>query len=188
MSSDSPTRPPAPAHPRPLAERMAASLRAEFGPDEPPPAAAHPKVQRIVRLWQSLRPGPGLLPGRRHFDPLQAPDLLNNIWLMEVVDEDPRRYRLRLVGGALVEAGTGIRKGQFFGDVGSREEAASAAQVFRHLERCRRINWRRGPSALGYMEHVRELERVILPMAADGVTVDIFMCLTVFYYADGREV
>lgn len=170
-----------------LAERMAASRRAEFGPDEPPPTDAHPKVRRIVRHWQSIRPGPGLLPGRRHFDPVQTPDLLNNIWLMDVVDDDPRRYRLRLVGGALVEAGTGIRKGQFFGDVGTPEEAVAAAQVFHHLERSRRINWRRGPSALGYMEHVRALERVILPMAGDGVTVDMFMCLTVFYYADGHE-
>jgi hypothetical protein len=27
---------------------------------------------------------------------------------------------------------------------------------------------------------------VTLPMAADGTTVDLFLCLTVFYHADGH--
>ena len=172
---------------RSIEERLTAGIAHEFGPDEAPPAEAHAKVNRIVELWQSMRPDPGLLPGRKHFDPVRARDLLNNLWLLDVVETDPRRYRLRLVGGALTEAGTGLAKGQFFGDLGTPEEQVRSTAIFRRLERNPRINWRRGPSALGYMEHVRELERVILPMAADGSTVDTFMCLTVFHYADGHQ-
>jgi hypothetical protein len=172
---------------RSLDERLNAGRHHEFAPDAPPPADAHAKVKRVVELWQALRPGPGLIPGRQHFDPTQARDLLNNIWLLDVVADDPRRYRHRLIGGALTEAGVATRKGEFFGDLSTPEEAARATAVFRRLEQTKQLNWRRGPSALGYLDHVRELERVILPMASDGVTVDLFLCLTVFYDADGRE-
>jgi len=171
---------------RSFAERMAASVRSEFAALDPVPAEAHPKVRRIVEYWRSLMPGPGLLPGRRQFDPTAVPDLLNHLWLLEIVPDDPRRFRLRLVGGALTEAGAGLRKGQFFVESGTPEEAARAHARFSSMEKSRLIDWRRGPPALGYMEHVRELERVMLPLAADGRSVDMFLCLTVFYFAEGQ--
>lgn len=171
---------------RPATERLAEGVRREFEIGEDPPAQAHEKIKRIVRLYQSIRPAPSLLPGRQQFDPLEARDLLPNIWLMEVVPDDPRRFRARLIGGALTEAGATFRKGQYFSDVGTPEEAARTTAFFARLEQVKRIDWRRGPSALGHMEHVKELERVIMPMAADGTTVDTFMCLTVFYGSDGR--
>jgi hypothetical protein len=170
---------------RPLGERLADSLRADIAPGEEPPPGAHRKVADIIRHWNALRPGPGLLPGRRHFDPIQVPKLLNNIWLVDVVPDDPRKFRARLVGGALIEAGARIRTGMFFDEVPPDGEASVTISTFRELLQTRRINWRRGPSSWRHMEHVRELERVILPLAADGRMVDMFLCLTVFYLANG---
>lgn len=173
---------------RPLRTLYAASRRASFGPDEEPPPGAHPKVVEIVRHWRSLRPAPNRLPGRQHFDPIRVPRLLGNIWLVEVVKDDPRLFRARLVGTALEQLGARLRKGEFFEDVAPVGEAQVTTTPFRHVLQAGCVNWRRGPSALSHMEHVRELERVIMPLAADGETVDMFLCLTVFYMADGSEV
>ena len=107
--------------------------------------------------------------------------------MLDVAPDDPRLVRVRLAGTALDRAGARIRRGEFMADRGSPEEREVAIAVFRDLRRTRRINWRRGPSALGYMEHVPELERVILPLATDGIAVDGFLNLSVFYFADGSE-
>lgn len=170
-----------------LGERLAQSRYAEFGIGEPAPADAHPRIARAIELWKTIGPPAGALPGRRHFDPLMAPDLLNNIWLVDVVPGQPPRFRFRLVGGAAVDAGTGFRKGLYVTEVGSAEEGALATRNFTEQMRTRRAQWRRGPSTLGRLKYVHEIERVALPMAADGVNVDLFMCVTVFYYSDGRE-
>lgn len=172
---------------RPLKERLAASQHAEWGADDDPPAGVHPKAKEFARYWQSIRPGPGLLPGRQHIDPLSIPKLLSNIWILEVVPDDPRRVRVRLVGTAIERAGAQLRKGSFIADHGTREEGAAAAAMFCELTQTKRLNWRRGPSALGYFQYVRELERVILPLASDGATVDGFLNLSVFYFSNGTE-
>ena len=179
---------PEPSPLRPREERFALSQRAEFDADGDPPAGAHPKIVQIVRHWQSLRPGAGLLPGRQHFDPLAVPSLLRNIWLVDVVRDDPRLFRARLIGTAFGQVGARLRAGTFFEEVAPEAEAKVTTAPFRQVLDTKRINWRRGPSSLSHMEHVRELERVILPLAADGATVDMFLCLTVFYMSDGSDI
>lgn len=171
---------------RSLAERLALSELQDFALGEPLPPTAHPKVARIVDVWRSLSPGPGLLPGRRHFDPALVPELLPNLWLIDVVPADPRLFRFRLIGGAIVDAGARFRKGEFLADIGTAEEVALLFANCTGQMASRRAQWRRGPSTLGHLEHIPRLERVTLPMAADGTTVDLFLCLTVFYHADGH--
>lgn len=173
---------------RPRSVRFAESQRADFGPDDEPPRGAHPKIVQIVRHWRGLRPALGRLPGRQHFDPVDVPRLLRNIWLVDVVEDDPRLFRARLVGTAFEQLGARLRKGKFFEDVAPAAEAEVTTSAFRHVLRAKCLNWRRGPSSLSHMEHVRELERVIMPLATDGETVDMFLCLTVFYMADGTDV
>jgi hypothetical protein len=70
-----------------------------------PPATAKPEIVALFDYWRSKAPAEGTLPGRRHIDPLDVPRLLPHIWLVDVVDE-PRRFRVRLLGTALVETGT----------------------------------------------------------------------------------
>ena len=172
---------------RSLTERLALSQHRDFTvDDEAAPALAHAKIGKIIETWRALRPAPGLLPARRLFDPAMVPDLLPNIWLLDVVPADARLFRFRLVGGAIVDAGTRFRKGGFMTDIGAPEEAALARTNLADQLASRRAHWRRGPSTLGHLEHIHQLERVILPMAADGQAVDLFLCLTVFYHSDGR--
>jgi hypothetical protein len=151
-----------------------------------PPAEAHPKIAQLIRHWQSLAPAAGLLPGRQHFDPLRVSQLLPHLWLVDIVPDDPRRYRARLVGGALVDAGAPIRRGRFLSDVMTPEERTRAGDVFDRIVTQKHVDWRRGPPVLGHMNHIHALERVMMPMATDGSTVDVLLCMTLFYWTDGR--
>jgi hypothetical protein len=169
-----------------LREELATERRAIFAFAATPPHEMHPKMTRLIRHWQSLAPAPGLLPGRQHLDPIRIADLLPHIWLVDVVDDDPRRYRARLVGGGLVDAGAPFRRGNFFSDVMTPEETRAAINVFDGIAMYKHVNWRRGPSALRHMEHIFALERVMMPMASDSRTVDMVLCMTLFYWTDGR--
>jgi hypothetical protein len=151
-----------------------------------PPAEAHPKIVQLIRHWQALAPAPGMLPGRQHFDPLRVHQLMPHLWLVDVVPDDPRRYRVRLVGGALVNARAPIRRGHFLSDAMTPEEARRSNELFGRIASLRHVDWRRGPSVLRHMDHVFALERVMMPMAADGVSVDMMLCMTLFYWTDGR--
>lgn len=42
-------------------------------------------------------------------------------------------------------------------------------------------NWRRGKSLIRFEKEYAELERLYLPLASDGHTVDMILAITVFY-------
>jgi hypothetical protein len=56
----------------------------------------HPDLLRLLEYWQRKR-GERAFPGRADLDPLDLAFMLERITLTEV-HENPRRYRLRLVG------------------------------------------------------------------------------------------
>jgi hypothetical protein len=153
--------------------------------------APHPHIAEFVAHWQGLAPEPGLLPGRRHFDPLAVPHLLPNIWLLDVEHGAPsgpaRRYRVRLVGGAVVAVGFPARPGEYFDDPRITPDVVT---IRRHLDTVvdtHRPDWRRGRPAIDHTKYVDTLERVIVPLAADGRRVDMLMGLTMFYWKDGER-
>src|SRR3546814_18827524 len=61
------------------------------------PEDAAPKIKALLAYWQSIHPAGGGLPGRRHLDPVDIPELLPNIWMIDV-KRGPLRFRFRLVG------------------------------------------------------------------------------------------
>src|SRR5579863_3722015 len=77
------------------------------GPEQPSDAAPlaqwYPKTRKLLEYWHSMRPAPGLLPGRQHFDPLDIPGLMPNIFMLDRFP-DSGRLRYRLVGTRVVEA------------------------------------------------------------------------------------
>jgi hypothetical protein len=151
-----------------------------------PPATAHPKTVQLYEYWRQKAPRPGLLPGRRHIDPTDIPTLLDNIWLLDVVGE-PRRFRYRLIGDAMYRKGIPGRPGQFvdqFFRAGIADERLGALHA---VVATRLPCWARGAPQLAHETQISEIERIILPLAADGRSVDILLCLTVFYQTDGRE-
>lgn len=59
----------------------------------------------LHEMWHA-RCAPGRLPGRADFDPRDMPSLLPHLTIFDV-ERDPLRFRVRLVGTAIVEA-TGL--------------------------------------------------------------------------------
>ena len=144
----------------------------------------------MIDHWRSLAPAPGSLPGRRHFDPLAVPHLLSNLWLLDVVrggESGPvRRYRVRLVGGAIVAVGFPARPGEFFDDPSVSADVSALRRQLDAVVETHRPDWRRGKPMIDHTTYVDALERVILPLAADGRSVDMLLGCTVFYWRDGN--
>lgn len=151
-------------------------------------SAWHPKVAALYRYWQSLCPPARRLPGRQHFNPLSVPALLPNIWLIDVA-RDPLRFRYRLIGTRIVDTLGGERTGQWLHD--AHPEFDLGAPQFAHytdVVETGQPNWRRGkPVLMSYIERCMEIERIFLPLAEDGVTVDVILAMTLAYDVDGRE-
>lgn len=153
--------------------------------------APHPYIVEFLAHWQSLAPKLGLLPGRRHFDPLAVPHLLPNIWLLDVErGEAPGpawRYRVRLVGGAVVAVGFPARPGEYFDVPRISTDIVAIRQQLDAVVDTHQPDWRRGKPVIDHTTYVDALERIILPLAADGRRVDMLLALTVFYWKDGKR-
>ena len=152
----------------------------------PLPNAPSPQVAAFIAHWESLRPGPGLLPGRQHFDPMKVPRFLPNLTLIDVVDGAPRQFRLRLVGGALVEAGFTGQRGDRMDAPHVTRDPAGILTVLNDIAETGRPNWRRGPPAVEHTKFVDSLERAMMPLARDGIHVDMILSFSIFHWLDGR--
>ena len=143
------------------------------------PDEAHADLKALYDYWRSIAP-PGRLPGRQHFDPADVPRLLPNLWLIEV-HRKPLRFWRRLVGSKIEEfAGMNLTGGW----VGDRLSGARLSGVHSYLMdvvESRKPNWRRGKSLIRFEKDYAELERLYLPLASDGETVDMILAITVFY-------
>jgi hypothetical protein len=135
------------------------------------------KLSRLRDYWQGLVPSG--LPGRQHIDPLAiGSSLLAHVFLADVI-EGGMRFRWRLIGTHIVtHAGTD--------DTGQELDATVAPRlrdtIIGHyrlvtLERrplCHRSEF------IGRDKRVYRYERLLLPMAADGATVDMIFGGAVF--------
>jgi hypothetical protein len=146
------------------------------------PETCHPKVKAILDYWLSIHPEHGL-PGRQHFDPRDIPELLSNVWLIDVM-QDPLRFRFRLFGTRIVEYAGEDNTGKWVDE----QWPDFDADIFEALIETRQPSWSRGPSLFRPEKDYYELERVRLPLAQDGETVDMILALTVFFDRSGREI
>ena len=148
----------------------------DLRPAEPVvPPGYHPQITELVAYWRRIHPVGGDLPGRQHFDPTEVHALLPHIWLMDVF-RDPWRFRVRLVGTAIVEfAGRDIT-GRWCDEAFPNFEASDAYQP---ILTCadRGVPTFRTARLLVKDDH-RLSQRVHLPLAADGRRVDGILSLT----------
>ncbi len=148
----------------------------------------HPKISQLHQYWRQIHPAPGTLPGRQHFDPLQIHALLPNIWLVDVV-RAPLRFRYRLVGTRIAEAIGQDTTGLWLDDV--HPDFHPGSHTYQHYLSVvdhGRPSWRRGrPVFAAYSERCAEIERLLLPLAGDGTTVNVIVALTILFGLDGSE-
>lgn len=150
------------------------------------PPTVHRDIRRIFDYWRAIRPAPDLLPGRRNFDPMDVPDLLPSICLLDVVREGATmRFRYRLQG-TRVDAMLGRDTlGRWVEEVEPGFFGSATEATYRRIADEGKPDWRRGRPMMRYIQPFAELERLFLPLASDGVMPDMILTLTIFYNEDG---
>jgi hypothetical protein len=146
--------------------------------DPAPRLIDHPGLRALYDYWDGCRQG-GRLPGRQHIDPLHIPDLLPNLMLFDVAAPDDLRYRL--VGTALVARlgrdPTGLPAQD--GYLGEDWEKIRPDYLYVVAERRPCLRWN---AVLGPRAKRLPYQRLLLPLARDGATVD--MLLAGVYWLD----
>jgi hypothetical protein len=117
-----------------------------------------------------------------------VPDLLPNIRLVEV-HHDPLRFRYRLLGSR-VDFVHGRNMSHLWLDEahGSDRKSAALLNDYRRVVETGQPTWRRGtPHVVPEPECVM-VEVLRLPLARDGRTIDMLLCLSLYFGVNGREV
>lgn len=148
----------------------------------------HPKIARMLAYCRSIVP-PDRLPGRAHFDPLAVPALLPNVWLLELeLELEPGpRFRYRLMGTRVAAAFQADLTGRYVGEVHSADASAAMHAYLMGVVESRRPHFRIGRPTAWPIAEFLTLERLYMPLARDGASVDMILGFTVFLKKDGSE-
>ncbi len=134
------------------------------------------EIRQLLAYWRRIHPDRGL-PGRRHFDPIDVPALLPHIWMIDVF-RDPWQFRFRLAGTAIVDFIEIEATGKWCDEV-YRDFANSEA--YHSMHACAdtgRPLYRTGKLLSQPDRTYIQAQRLHLPLATDGVTTDIILCMT----------
>jgi len=129
--------------------------------------------------WRSIAPAPGLLPGRRHLDPLDLDrSIMPWIFLMDVIRAEgkPLDYRYRLVGTGNATLVGRDATGELASVVFGRVDASFVLKTFDlTVEQAAPTYW----IATVPQDQVGEvtIHRGLFPLAQDGRTVDMLLCV-----------
>jgi hypothetical protein len=169
-----------------LSESGVPRLSIEASGDESSRDAWHPGLQRLYEYWKAIHPLQGL-PGRQEFDPAAVPDLLPNLWMLDV-QREPFRLRYRLVGTSILCSAPGGITGQWLDDV--RPEIRDIPGYFdrhRAVVETKIPSWRYGTSPFQHDVAFASLENLFLPLAGDGQHVDVILAATIYYRHNGKQ-
>ena len=143
-----------------------------------PPPDSDPRILGLYGYWRTLAPSPGVLPGRKHFDPIDLPRLLRWIWLADV-ERDPLAFLYRLTGSEFVIAMGAEYRGRCIGEADPDFMETPRGQHYMAVAEGQTGYLRGRPVVYPYRNH-SYLERFVLSLAKDGKTVDMLLGLTVF--------
>lgn len=146
--------------------------------------SCHPNVRQIVDYWISIHPANGI-PGRQHFDPLDVPNLLPNIRLLDVVG-DPPRFRVRLMGTRLREFFGAEQTGCWLDELFHNLKGSLIHIELQRTIETREPRWRRGKPALDIEKDYLDMERIYLPFARDGWHVDMILTYLLCIDSEGN--
>jgi hypothetical protein len=139
-----------------------------------PPTVDNPRLRQFHEYWRG-KMRDGRLPGRADIDPVEIPDLLRSITLVEIVEDGgKRRYRVRLFGTDHVQYNGRDLTGMFVDEAFAPEDLAKVTEVYdRMADGGEPHHWRMHVLTPG-REFVH-YERLMLPLASDGANVDMLI-------------
>lgn len=144
-------------------------------------------VARCFDYWQGLC-RPGRLPGRPDIWPGDMLAFLPQVWLLDVV-QAPLRFRYRLIGTAEVRVLGRDLTGRWLDEIHNETwDDPLVADRLRFIAETGQPTWARTPVLWGPERSHQIIENCLLPLARDGVTVDMILACSVLCGADGQRV
>ena len=139
------------------------------------------KLRRLYDYWRSRCRG-GANPSRQDIDPLDIPDLLPNVFLLDVVG-DAEDFVFRLAGTLVEDAFSMPLRGKSIAEI--QKAAGTPIPVAQHVEVARGggPRYREGIVLVAGREHWKT-HRLLLPLSSDGETIDVLMGGAVFLLGD----
>ena len=132
------------------------------------------EFQAIEERWRT-HCRDGHLPARANFPPESLTAWIGHIQIVELVrDGETVRYRVRLAGTRIVYYEGHDNTGKFLDDVIPRDQRDEILEPYRRCADTRQPVYGQFYSCSDAAISA-QLERLILPLAADGMTVDQFM-------------
>ncbi len=139
----------------------------------------YPRCRKLHDSWQDLRRDSDL-PRRADFDPVAVPDLLPDLFLIDIerTDAGARRYRYRLVGTGNVDRFGRDNTGLWLDEAVEEPHLSSFLGIYERV----------AESAVPICEvltaeHTQRrylvYQRLLLPLASDGKTPDVLLGLIV---------
>lgn len=135
-------------------------------------------LRAVLRYWLVIHPR-DRLPGREQFDPSEVPTALGGMVLTEV-ERDPYRFRIRLMGTAVVQAFGKDFTGKYLDEVlpGVRDTVIHADRV--QVAETGLPSYLHGTASMPFKLDFAPLERVYLPFATDGERVDMILSMMIY--------
>ena len=136
-------------------------------------AIEHPKLQQLFDYWAS-KSGERKMPSRADIDPLDLTFIIGNVILVDVIEGDPLRFRIRLHGTNLTERVGYELTGKMLDELPQAE--------FRELSRLSFTKVANSGKPLqGRRDRIldgrsRRYETIILPLSGDDARVDMLLC------------
>lgn len=146
------------------------------------------RLSYLYGYWRARHHADGSLPRRADVDPIeiarQAPELLPHIWLLDVM-RNPYRFRYRLIGGAIIEAGSPSRVGEIIEPPRSGDRHVSLYGNLVQLCEKRTWNYRCGRPTLAHSRHVEVVERLSLPLVDESGEVAVVLSASLYSWEPG---
>ncbi len=131
--------------------------------------------QRAVFAWYSeIAARKGQLPARVDFDPIDFPAVLSHLVLVDV-EPSPRRFRVRLVGTAVVDANGRDGTGDYYDEIAGTAVAVDRAN---RAVADRKPSFEAGVPMTWSPKNFKLYSILSLPLSSEGEYVDMLMyCL-----------
>jgi hypothetical protein len=137
----------------------------------------HDEQRRLYDYWQS-KASPSKLPARKDIDPLDIPGMLPRIALIDVLREaEGVTFRYRLAGTEIVERAGRDPTGKRFDELYCGDYLTNALNTYARIVEAPAPHLSERTFPLVEGKEFLRYDRLILPLAADGRTVDMLILL-----------
>jgi hypothetical protein len=143
-------------------------------------------LSELYAYWLGIRPGEDRLPGRQHFEPLAVRRLWRWLWMLDV-HRDPLRFKYRFIGPEHARGFARDFTGWWLDEAHPVFPTSPQYAQFVAVAEEGCVAFRRGPLGASMEIDYGHLERLLLPLAGDGRTVDILLAVTAYFGNNGQR-